>query len=452
MSDTLAEVTDWVFAGMADPREFLPAELAKMSPTGSELHAPGTATSDKSHKKEMQLAAAGLGATTVASAGGLHAVSATLKENRGRVAAARKTRKAGKLARLTHISPVRAAELAGAGWLGLHGVELAGDALAARAQIRAINREKQPAAPAARPPARTKIAARAPGQLRRVEPVGKLFRQLSDVGEFARHQRRSAHMAAQRADVGKPLPPMPGESEAERVLRQRKVMGQANRAKKLADTRETVEAVAAHPQVQQGASALVQGFKQANAAPARKSLIRHPAALAGGGALAGAGGLSYSQRRRQPIRARAPQPVVDELVYTGQISKLDPDKRLAFGWASISKVNGEPYVDRQGDWIPIEVTEQAAYDYVRKSRVGGDMHRRAGITKDFGPHKVADLVESFVVTAEKLSKMGVPPDAVPEGWWIGMKVHDDETWDAIKSGRRTGFSVHGSGLRKEVSL
>ena len=40
------------------------------------------------------------------------------------------------------------------------------------------------------------------------------------------------------------------------------------------------------------------------------------------------------------------------------------------------------------------------------------MHRRAGITKDFGPHKVADLVESFVVTPEKLAKMGVPPDAV----------------------------------------
>jgi len=463
MDDALAEVTSWVFADMADPREF----LSKMNPTGSELHTPGGG--DAKSKRETRLAAVGLGATGVATAGGVHAITATVKENKARTAAARKlggkAAKTGRLARVAHVSPVRAAELAGAGWLGLHGVELTGDVLAARAQVRDINRNRT-----AKPkPARTVIAARAPGRLVRVEVekgVGSALRSAADVpGHFRalrdlpmsarglQHSALQQHLAAQRKAVAKPMPRMPGESAADRDLRQKQHMKQANRAKKIADTREVVEAVAAHPQAQQAYHTAVAGFKQARTPPAKPPLIKNPAVLAGGGAVAGAGALSYSQnRRRGRIAARAPQQVVDELTYTGTISKVDADKRLAFGWASLSKVNGEPYVDRQGDWIPIEVTEAAAYDYVRNSRVGGDMHRRAGITKEFGPHKVADLVESFVVTAEKLAKMGAPADAVPEGWWIGMKVHDDDTWDAIKTGKRTGFSVHGTGLRKDVTL
>lgn len=134
-----------------------------------------------------------------------------------------------------------------------------------------------------------------------------------------------------------------------------------------------------------------------------------------------------------------------DVVWRGEISKVDDDKRQVFGWASIVEMNGEPVVDLQGDYISVDEIEKSAYDYVHKSRKGGDMHKRAGND----PHHVSDMIESFVVTPEKKEKLGLPAE-FPVGWWVGYQVHDDETWNLVKSGKRTGFSIHGSGTRKAM--
>lgn len=138
---------------------------------------------------------------------------------------------------------------------------------------------------------------------------------------------------------------------------------------------------------------------------------------------------------------------VEDVVFSGEFSKLDDDKRLAFGWASVTKVDGMPVIDRQADFMTTEDIETAAYEYVLKSRVGGDMHRRNGEAA----HKVSDLVESFVVTDEKVKKMGLPEDT-PRGWWVGFKIHDDDAWELVKKGERTGFSIHGRGRRREIGM
>lgn len=145
--------------------------------------------------------------------------------------------------------------------------------------------------------------------------------------------------------------------------------------------------------------------------------------------------------------------VVDDAVFAGTFSKLDEDKRLAFGWASVVEVNGLPVVDRQGDYIGIDDLEDAAYVYVEKSRVGGSMHRRSGHVEkgEDRPHHVADLVESIVFTPEKIAKMGLPSD-FPVGWWVGYRYFDDDAWADIKEGRHTGFSIHGKGIRKNIDF
>ena len=56
------------------------------------------------------------------------------------------------------------------------------------------------------------------------------------------------------------------------------------------------------------------------------------------------------------------------------------------------------------------------------------------------------LIESFIVTEEKRAAMGLP-DSVPTGWWVGFQVQDPEVWAKVKSGERTGFSIHGHGKR-----
>ena len=200
-------------------------------------------------------------------------------------------------------------------------------------------------------------------------------------------------------------------------------------------------------QVARRASAVNQGRTVGNA-------IRHPLKTAAAnpgktavGALA-TGAVAEHRRNSKINYADVPQNAVygksdtPEFEASGEFTKFDDDKRLAFGWASVVKKDGVEVVDRQGDWIDPDDLENAAYKYVLSSRIGGDMHKRNGDS----PHHVSDLVESFVVTPEKIAKMGLP-ESTPIGWWVGFKVHDDETWDLVKKKGRTGFSIHGRGKR-----
>ena len=122
--------------------------------------------------------------------------------------------------------------------------------------------------------------------------------------------------------------------------------------------------------------------------------------------------------------------------------KSDDEKMLAFGWASVSiRVDGEVIEDWQGDVIEPEELEEAAYEYVRLYRDGGEMHERGG---------VAVLVESVVFTEEKIAAMGIPAGILPVGWWIGFKVLDKAVWEKIKDGTYPMFSIEGEAERIEV--
>lgn len=124
------------------------------------------------------------------------------------------------------------------------------------------------------------------------------------------------------------------------------------------------------------------------------------------------------------------------------IQKSDDERRLAFGWASVSiKVDGEQIVDYHQDMIDPEVLENAAYEFVRLYREGGEMHERGGC---------AVLVESIVFTAEKQRALGLAESSLPIGWWIGFKVTDDDVWDKVKSGEYTMFSIEGEAIREPV--
>lgn len=136
-----------------------------------------------------------------------------------------------------------------------------------------------------------------------------------------------------------------------------------------------------------------------------------------------------------------------DVVWEGTFSKLDEDKRQAFGWASVVEVNGKPVIDRQGDWITPEEIEKAAYEYVLHNRKGGHQHKR---TEDDQPLQASSLIESFVVTPEKIEKMGLPEDT-PCGWWVGYHFHDDQAWEDVKKGLKTGFSIHGKGKRRDIA-
>ena len=127
-----------------------------------------------------------------------------------------------------------------------------------------------------------------------------------------------------------------------------------------------------------------------------------------------------------------------------KICKSDEEKRLVFGWASVSsEENGETVVDLQGDIIEPEDLEETAYNYVLEFRDAGEEHIPSR-------RKKARMVESCVFTKEKQAVIGIPEGIVPEGWWIGFYVDDDSAWEKVKLGEYQMFSVEGKAIRQPV--
>ena len=126
------------------------------------------------------------------------------------------------------------------------------------------------------------------------------------------------------------------------------------------------------------------------------------------------------------------------------ITKIDDDKRLVFGWASISiTADGEQLEDLQHDLIDPEDLEEAAYEFVLHFRDTGELHNPR-------LRKKGKLVESCVFTAEKQKAMGLPEGILPVGWWIGFKIEDDEAWEKVKNGTYKMFSIEGKAQRIPV--
>lgn len=127
-----------------------------------------------------------------------------------------------------------------------------------------------------------------------------------------------------------------------------------------------------------------------------------------------------------------------------KIQKTDDDQRLVFGWANVAiRKDGTQIEDWQHDVVDPEELEKAAYEHVLKFRNTGELHN-----PDL--RKKGKLVESMVFTKEKMQAMGIPEGVVPEGWWVGYKIFDDDAWEGIKSGKYKMFSIEGTGERESI--
>ena len=127
----------------------------------------------------------------------------------------------------------------------------------------------------------------------------------------------------------------------------------------------------------------------------------------------------------------------------GEIKKVDDEQRLVFGWFSVCKfADGTTVIDSDNDTIDINELEQAVYDFVLYNREGGEMHAKLGVAK---------LVESIVFTPEKISALGLPENSLPQGWFGGFKVLNDDVWQRIKSGQYSMFSIGLRAIREAIN-
>jgi cation transport regulator ChaB len=125
-----------------------------------------------------------------------------------------------------------------------------------------------------------------------------------------------------------------------------------------------------------------------------------------------------------------------------KVLKFDTERQYVFGWASVAIAkDGSQVEDLQGDLIDIEDLEEAAYQFALEYRESGVMHKGEA---------VGHLIESFMVTPAKLEAMGLAPDSLPQGLWVGFHVPDTEVFSKIKDGTYAMLSIQGDAVREEV--
>lgn len=136
----------------------------------------------------------------------------------------------------------------------------------------------------------------------------------------------------------------------------------------------------------------------------------------------------------------------DDNVYLDVTATVDikksSDENLVSGWANVSiNQDGSIPLDWQGDIISPEVLEKAAIGFMLDYRGSGEMHM--GFSK-------GTVVESIVFTKAKMDAMGITEGTVPAGWFITVKVHDNEVFEKVKSGEYKMFSIQGKAKRLKV--
>lgn len=121
------------------------------------------------------------------------------------------------------------------------------------------------------------------------------------------------------------------------------------------------------------------------------------------------------------------------------VLKVDADKRLVWGWASVIENAGETVVDHQGDVIDEETLITAAHKFIADARKAKVMH---------DGDVIGEIVESLVFTKEIQKSLGI--DVGKVGWFICMKVNDPDVWARVKDGELRAFSIGGVGERMEI--
>lgn len=379
--DTFDAVVAELFGSMVDPRELY--DVVSKQNDASEVHVLTPA--QKKAKQEKRQAQVGLASNVLGLAAGGAAVVAAARNPALRKTVPKVggpiTQRAGKYLK-TDAGRARLYRVGAGGALGLQVANTAGDVVANRVLAR--------------------------------ESKKKVAKALGDIVDARRKGRISTETAIQMS--------------AELVEKL------DTSAKGIFDTVDQIAGEMPSKKIQVANEGLQAGAKVAS--KGKKLVAKKPIALA-------------KKPVAQPITPNEAEPVTKsdgpEITWSGEIAKMDSSKRQVFGFAMVTHIDGEPVIDRQGDYTPLEEIEKAAYTYVIESRKGGDMHERDGDN----PRHTADLMESFVITPEKLAQMGLEENALPHGWWVGFKVNDDKQWEDVVAKRRTGFSIHGSGRRVE---
>lgn len=129
----------------------------------------------------------------------------------------------------------------------------------------------------------------------------------------------------------------------------------------------------------------------------------------------------------------------EDVTKTADILKVDTERRIVWGWASVCTMKGDLVTDRQGDRIAPSQMEKMADRFMRSARAAKAMH--------YGDD-VGEVIHSFPMTKELADAFGIQSDR--EGWITGTYIKSDEEWDKVRKGEYKGLSIGGRARRKEA--
>lgn len=120
-----------------------------------------------------------------------------------------------------------------------------------------------------------------------------------------------------------------------------------------------------------------------------------------------------------------------------RVLKVDTELGVVFGFAIISRIDGEPYVDSQGDFIDEPVMLEAATKFMSGDRAAKEMHIGDAI---------GHVVFCWPLTADVSRAMGI--SSAMTGLAVGVRFNDEAVLAKFKRGELTGFSIGGTGKRE----
>ena len=126
----------------------------------------------------------------------------------------------------------------------------------------------------------------------------------------------------------------------------------------------------------------------------------------------------------------------DCFTFSSEIVKMNDEQHLVYGWAYVAEEGNEQVVDHSGDVIEPDELAKAAHNFIMNYRKAKAMHNGSA---------VGEFVESLVFTKDVQAALGINLNKV--GWFVGLKVHDEDVWKAFKSGEFPMFSIGGFGER-----
>ncbi|GIO84539.1 hypothetical protein J25TS5_14710 [Paenibacillus faecis] len=119
-----------------------------------------------------------------------------------------------------------------------------------------------------------------------------------------------------------------------------------------------------------------------------------------------------------------------------QIAKVDDEKRVVIG-----VVYQPDTPDAHDDQMTADEIEKAAHLFMQNQHTY-NIDKQHDLEADKGY-----VVESYIAPCD----MEIGDQVIAKGSWVaGVKVTDDDTWDAIKKEEITGFSMWGVGKREEI--